>query len=305
MGKIAFVFPGQGAQHAGMGKSLYENSAAARAMLDEFEQIRPGTLENCFSGENLDRTDNTQPCLYAVELAAAAAVMDAGVYPDAVAGFSLGELSAAACAGIMTAEEGFALAVERGRLMRDAAEQVDTGMAAVLKLQTEQVERLCVNYGNVYPVNYNCPGQVTVAGLRAELEEFCQKVKEAGGRAVPLHVQGAFHSPYMQPAAEKFADALKRYTLRELRVPLYSNVTGEPYPGETADLLARQIISPVRWQNIIENMAAAGIDTFVELGPGTTLAGMISRTLPSAKVIAAGDADGVQNAAEVIVGARR
>lgn len=301
MSKIAFVFPGQGAQHAGMGKELYENFPVARELLDRLEAIRPGTLKSCFEGENLDRTDCTQPCLYAVELAAAAAIIDAGVHPDAVAGFSLGEIAAAACSGMVSTEDGFRLAVERGRLMRTAAEQADTGMAAVLKLSADAVEFICKKYTQVYPVNYNCPGQITVAGQKSELENFCREVKEAGGRAVPLRVQGAFHSPFMESAAAEFAGVLAGYTMCEPRVPLYSNVTGMPYIGDYPGLLVAQITRPVRWQTIVKNMAAAGIDTFIELGPGETLCGMISRTLPAANVIAAGNAAGVEKVAEVLI----
>lgn len=298
MGKIAFVFPGQGAQCAGMGRDLYVNFSASREILDRLESIRPGTLDTCFTGGNLDRTDNAQPCLYAVGLAAMAAIMDRGITPDAVAGFSLGELTAAACAGMLTPEEGFALVTVRGRLMREAAEQADTGMAAILKLPPGDVERLCARYSQVYPVNYNSPGQITVAGLKSELESFCQDVKSAGGRAVPLRVQGAFHSPFMAGAKDAFAVELGKYTLREPKVTLYSDVTGEPYAGDYAALLASQITSPVRWQTIVENMAASGIDTFIELGPGEVLCGLINRTLPSAKTFAAGDTAGVKKTAE-------
>lgn len=298
MGKIAFVFPGQGAQCAGMGRDLYENVPASRSILEKLEAIRPGTLDTCFSGENLDRTDNAQPCLYAVGLAAMAAILDRGITPDAAAGFSLGELTAAACAGMVTPEEGFALVTVRGRLMREAAEQADTGMAAILKLSPEDVEQLCANYSQVYPVNYNSPGQITVAGLKSELDSFCRDVKAAGGRAVPLRVQGAFHSPFMAGAKEAFTAELAKYTLRRPRTTLYSDVTGEPYSGDYASLLASQITSPVRWQTIVEHMAASGIDTFVELGPGEVLCGLINRTLPSAKTFAAGDTAGVKKTAE-------
>ena len=190
MGKIAFVFSGQGAQYSGMGKSLYEASPAAKAVFDTAEQLRPGTIAQCFESpvEELSITKNTQPCLFCVDLAAAAALREAGVTADAVAGFSLGEVAAVTFAGVFTAAEGFSLVVKRGEAMQAAAEAVDSAMAAVLKLENEKVEELCRMHQGVFPVNYNCPGQLVVAGLKSSLGAFIEDVAANGGKAVPLKV---------------------------------------------------------------------------------------------------------------------
>lgn len=303
MGKIAFIFPGQGAQCAGMGRELYENCDEARRVLDHFEQLRPGTLETCFNGgEALDRTDGAQPCLYAVGLAAAAAFsVRSGIKPDFTAGFSLGELTAAAFAGMFNPDDGFRLVCRRGESMRAAAEQAETGMAAILKLSSEQVEELCGHYSQLYPVNYNSPGQISVAGLKTELDAFCRDVKTAGGRAVPLKVQGAFHSPFMEPAAKEFALALNSYKLYPPELTLYSDVTGRPYDGDRVSQLTSQITSPVRWQSIVEHMAQNGADTFVEFGPGAVLCGLIGRTLPSSRTFPVGDLAGLNAALEGVI----
>lgn len=286
MGKIAFVFAGQGDQFPGMGKELYETEPAAKAVFDACETIRPGTLKQCFEGsaDELKETANTQPCLFAMELAAAAALNEKGIRPDMVAGFSLGEVVAATAAGLFTPETGFSLVCKRGHLMQKASETQDTAMAAVVKLTNEQVESICAQFEGVYPVNYNCPGQVSVSGLTNAMPAFFQAVKAAGGRALPLKVKGAFHSPFMLEASKAFGEVLSKADFRETAIPLYSNLTANPYEGSVSELLARQIASPVRWEAIIRNMIAAGADTFVEIGPGKTLSNMIKKIDGNVKI---------------------
>lgn len=280
MGKVAFVFSGQGAQAPGMGLDLYEHSPAARAAFDALEKIRPGTLEQCFRGseEELKETINTQPCMVAMELAALAALREAGYAPDMAAGFSLGELSALCCGGAMDAETAFRLTCRRGALMQRAAESQKTGMAAVVKLTNAEVEKLCTAFRQVWPVNYNCPGQVTVSGAEEEMAAFGAAVKAAGGRAIPLKVRGAFHSPFMAEAAEEFRKELAAAALRAPVIPVYANLTGAPYGADAAATLGWQMCSPVRWEASVRGMIAAGADVFVELGPGKTLCGLIAKT---------------------------
>lgn len=285
MGGVSFLFSGQGDQFPGMGQNLYETYPAAREAFDLCESLRPGTLEQCFRGtaEELKETRNTQPCLFAMELAAAAVLEEKGIVPEAAAGFSLGEVTAAAFTGIVDRETGFRLVCKRGALMQAAAEQFDTSMAAVVKLTPETVQELCSRYSQVYPVNFNCPGQITVSGLAEQMTAFAADVKAAGGRAIPLKVGGAFHSPFMAQAAQAFADELANAAMSKGRMPLYSNVTARPYEEDPRDLLSRQIASPVLWERIIRNMADAGMDTFIEIGPGKTLTNMVKKILPQAK----------------------
>lgn len=279
MGKIAFVFAGQGAQHPGMGKELAEISDAAAEVFKTADQIRPGTSAQCFEGtdEELKKTDNTQPCMYAVEMAAAAALTEKGIKADMTAGFSLGELAALTYSGAADLESGFRLVCKRGQLMQQAAEKQDASMAAVLKLTPEKVEEVCAGFENVYPVNYNCPGQISVSGDAAEMKAFRGAVKEAGGRAIPLKVSGAFHSPFMKEAGDAFAEEIEKFDFGKPGCALYSNCTGEEYGDDVKRSLSDQMCSPVRWEKIIRNMIDAGADTFIELGPGNTLAGFISK----------------------------
>lgn len=329
MGKIAFVFSGQGDQYPGMGRELADKYPAAAKVYEICDSIRPGTSRQCFEGtdEELKETKNTQPCLFATELATAAALtsqIDPAAAaaltcpsgpsavkacpseatavkacpsaapavksgPDAVAGFSLGEVAAAAFAGIFSLETGFRLVCRRGELMQQEADKFDTAMAAVVKLDEQQVRDLCDQFSGIYPVNFNCPGQITVSGLSSQMPGFFAKVKEAGGRALPLKVKGAFHSPFMEEAARSFREELSHAEIRPMTIPLYSNVTARLYDGDVAGMLSRQIASPVQWEKIIRNMIADGFDTFIEIGPGRTLTNIIKKTDPSVRAVTAAE----------------
>lgn len=279
MGKIAFVFSGQGDQYPGMGKDLYEKYLVAQKIYDLCDAIRPGTSLQCFDGaeEELKETKNTQPCLFAMELAAASVLLEKGIVPDVVAGFSLGEVVAATVSGTFDNETGFRLVCKRGELMQREAEKFDTSMAVVVKLTPEQVQEICSKYSDVYPVNFNCPGQITASGISTQMAEFFADVKAAGGRVIPLKVKGAFHSPFMNDAAKAFAEELATADVKERIIRLYSNMTAEPYGNEVVSLLSSQICNPVQWEKIVRNIIADGVDTFVEIGPGKTLTNMVKK----------------------------
>lgn len=285
MDKIAFVFSGQGDQYPGMGKEFAEKYPAAASVYEMCDRLRPGTSVQCFDGtaEELKETKNTQPCLFAFELAAAMVLQEKGVSPEAVAGFSLGEVVAAAYNNIFDHETGFRLVCRRGELMQREAEKAETSMAAVVRLTAGQVQELCDGFSDVYPVNYNCPGQIAVSGLSSQMKDFSVKVKETGGRAIPLKVKGAFHSPFMERAAEAFAKELVKVEIKPGRATLYSNMTAEPYTEDVVGLLSKQICSPVQWEKTICNMIADGIDAFIEIGPGSTLTNMIKKINPQVK----------------------
>ncbi|MBQ2720497.1 MAG: ACP S-malonyltransferase, partial [Clostridia bacterium] len=272
MGKIAFVFSGQGDHHPGMGKELADKYRSAASVYEMCDSIRPDTSSQCFEGteEELKETKNTQPCLFAMELAATYVLKEKGIVPDAVAGFSLGEVVAATVSGIFDNETGFRLVCKRGELMQKEAEKFDTSMAAVVKLTEEQIREVCKKYENIYPVNFNCPGQITVSGLTKQMTGFYADIKAAGGRAIPLKVKGAFHSPFMNKAAEEFAEEIKKVNINKNNITLYSNMTAEPYTEDVKTLLSEQICNPVMWKKIIKNMISNGIDTFIEIGPGKT-----------------------------------
>ena len=211
------------------------------------------------------------------ELALAAVLTEQGFKADMCAGFSLGELSALCYAGAIDFETGLKLVMRRGELMQQDAEKADTFMAAVIRLPEEKLMEIIAGFDNVYAVNFNGAGQITVAGAAEHQEAFSEAVKEAGGRAMPLKVSGAFHSPYMNDAAKAFEDVIAEQSFTTPEITVYSDTTGKPYEGDVADTLKKQIINPVHWETIVKDMIANGVDTFIEVGPGKTLTGLIKR----------------------------
>ena len=300
MGKIAFVFAGQGAQSVGMGKDVYVAIPAAREVFAKADAVRPETSNQCFEADaaELMQTKNTQPCVYTVDLAMAAALEAEGIHADMAAGYSLGELAALTYAGAMTVEEGTRVVAERGRLMQIASEAHETGMAAVLKLPDEKVEEICSKYPDLYPVNYNSDGQVSVAGDKEQILHMAEDVKAEKGLAKVLDVSGAFHSPYMNQAAEDFATFLADAEIGEVGIPVYSNRTALPYEGDYKQLLVEQIINPVYWKKLVRNMIDEGVDTFIELGPGKALTSMITRISKDVKMYRVSDMETLQKTVE-------
>lgn len=286
MGSVAFLFAGQGAQHPAMGVDLIEASPAAAEVFAIADEVRPGTSEQCRSAskEELSRTENTQPCVFVHDLAVAAALRERGVVPAACAGFSLGEVAALTFAGAFDRRAGFELVCERAALMAAAAERHPGGMRAVIKLDAAQVEDLAAKAGeDCWPVNYNSPQQTVVAGAPEALQALDVLVKEAGGRAMKVAVSGAFHSPYMAEATCGLAAYIEAgHAPSPLLIPVVANMTAAPYPADpraASDVLAQQVSHAVRWVDTLHALQDQGVDTFIEVGPGKTLSGLVKRTL--------------------------
>ncbi|MCL2294869.1 MAG: ACP S-malonyltransferase [Spirochaetes bacterium] len=275
---LALVFPGQGAQFPGMGKELYETSQAARKIFDAAEAIRKGTITQCFEAtkEELSQTNNTQPCIFTVSLAYAASLEEQGKRAAVTAGFSVGEVAALTYAGVFSFEDGFKAVIKRAELMSACAAKTKGTMAAVLKLDAGKVEELCKEHG-VFAVNYNCPGQIVASGEENAMAAFVAKVNASGGRAMPLAVSGAFHSPLMTEAADEFRKYLESISISAPKISVYANLTAKPYEGDIKDIFAKQIKSPVLWEQAVTNMLAHGITEFIEAEPGKVLTGLISK----------------------------
>ena len=279
--KQACVFPGQGAQYVGMGKDLYEQNETVRALFERANEVLGFRITDImFEGtaEELKQTKVTQPAVFLHSVAMAAAL---GVTPDAVAGHSLGEFSALVVSGALTFEEGLRLVAKRAEAMQQACEAVPGTMAAVLNLSDEAVEAACAAVeGVVVAANYNCPGQLVISGEVSAVEAACVKCTEAGARrALVLPVGGAFHSPLMEPAREELARAIAAADFQTPRCPIYQNVDAKPHtdPVEIRTNLIAQLTAPVRWTQIVQQMTADGVDTYLELGPGTVLQGLIRK----------------------------
>lgn len=291
MGSVAFLFAGQGAQHPEMGVDLIEASPAAAKVFAIADEVRPGTSGQCRSAskEELSQTENTQPCVFVHDLAVAAALRERGVVPAACAGFSLGEVAALTFAEAFDTRAGFELVCERAALMAAAAERHPGGMRAVIKLDAAQVESLAAQAGkDCWPVNYNSPQQTVVAGAPEALQTLDVLVKEAGGRAMKVAVSGAFHSPYMAEATCGLAAYIEAgHVPSPLLIPVVANMTAAPYPADpqaASEVLANQVSHAVRWVDTLHALQDQGVDTFIEVGPGKTLSGLVKRTLSDVRM---------------------
>lgn len=283
MAKIGIIFPGQGAQYPGMGEKLYEAYHEIRELYENAEKIFPGITEISFHGtaDDLKKTENTQPALYLAELSAALILKKNGIEASALAGFSLGEIPALSFGGAFDYIEGFRIVCKRGEFM-SADPGVETAMAAVLKLDGETVEKICASHSGLYPVNYNCPGQITVSGTKEALNDAKAEFTEAGGRVIPLAVSGAFHSPFMDKASEEFGAFLNTCDIKSPVTTVYANRNAAPYEN-VVETMQAQINHPVLWEKTVRAMAESGVDTFIEVGPGQTLSKFVQKTVPGAK----------------------
>lgn len=295
MGKIAFVFPGQGAQAVGMGKDAYEAHPGARRVFEEADAALGFKLTDViFHGpeEELKQTVNTQPALLATSLALHEALREKGVAPDYVAGHSLGEYSALAVAGVVSYADAVRTVRARGSFMEKAVPGGRGAMAAVLGAERGALSELCARVsasaGAVEMANVNCPGQIVVSGTKEGVQAIVELAKEIGAkRVIPLEVSGPFHSSLMQPAAEELAGVLQGIPMAPAKVPVVANVTAEPVqdPEQIRKLLVRQVVSPVLWEDSVLKLIALGVDTFVEIGSGTVLVGLIKKIDKTVKVV--------------------
>lgn len=282
MRKTAFIFPGQGAQYAGMGQDFYKSFSVCRKVFDIASEASGLDIAKlCFEeNEQLNQTEYTQICMLAVEAAILKAVEQQGVASDVNAGLSLGEYGALAASGAMELDDAFRVVRRRGILMQEA---VPSGgaMAAVLALDAAVIEEVCQGINGIVSIaNYNCPGQIVITGEEEAVEAACRELKAAGAkRTVRLKVSGPFHSPMLAGAGEKLGEVLAGVKLKEFATPYITNVTAD-YVTSTEEikaLLCRQVASGVRWQQSMERMLADGVDTFIEIGPGKTLSGFMRK----------------------------
>ncbi len=289
MSKIAFMFPGQGAQKAGMGKDFYEQSETARQVIDKASELLDIDMkELCFEeNDRLDQTEYTQAALVTVCMAMEHVLRERGLKADVTAGLSLGEYCAIASAGGMSAEDAIKTVRKRGILMQNAVPDGKGSMAAVLGLASDVIEKAIEGIDGVSIANYNCPGQIVITGWKESVEKASEALKEAGAkRVLPLNVSGPFHSPMLTEAGEELGRVLENVEVSPLAIPYVTNVTAEYVTDitETKALLANQVASSVRWQQSVENMIADGVDIFVEIGPGKTLAGFMRKINHDVKV---------------------
>ncbi len=290
MSKTAFLYPGQGVQNAGMGKDFYDNSALSREVFDRAsETLELDMKELCFEkNDRLDLTEYTQAALVTTYLAITKELENRGVRADIAAGLSLGEYAAITAAGAMTQMQAVRLVRKRGILMQNTVPAGEGAMCAVLALDEKVIEQILEEIGDVSIANYNCPGQIVITGKTDQVAAAKEKLEAAGARrCIMLNVSGPFHSPLLKEAGTALFEEMEHMEFTSLKIPYITNVTAEKVTDsrEIKELLAKQVYSPVRWMQSMATLLAEGVDTFVEIGPGRTLAGFMKKIAPQAKVL--------------------
>ena len=283
--KTAFIFSGQGAQYAGMGKELYDNFQCVKEVFDKADSVLDFKVTDMCFGEDdrLNDTEYTQPALLTMSYAIYKLMSEKGLKADYVAGLSLGEYSAHAVSGTMSFEEAVKLVRKRGKFMTEAVPKGEGAMCAVLSLEAEKIQEACDEVketGRCMIANYNAPGQIVIAGDKEAVEKAAEIVKEKGAkRAVMLNVSGPFHTSLLKPAADKLNEELNKIKLNDMDIPVITNLTAEIVESkeQVVDILTKQVMNPVKWEQSVKKMIELGVDTFVEMGPGKTLSSFVKK----------------------------
>ena len=305
MSKIAFIFPGQGAQACGMGQDFYEQTETGKRIFDKATELMGFSMPQlCFEeNDRLDITEYTQAAMVTASIAMMRVLEENGIKPDVAAGLSLGEYCALAAAGVMSDEDAIRTVRQRGILMQEAVPVGEGAMAAILALDASAIEEVTGAMEGVWIANYNCPGQIVISGEKAAVEDACEKLKAAGAkRAVMLNVSGPFHSGMLADAGERLGEVLSLVELYEPQIPYVANVTAQyvKSAAEVKELLTRQVSSSVRWQQSVEAMIADGVDTFIEIGPGKTLAGFMRKISRDVKTLNVEKLEDISKVAEAL-----
>lgn len=305
MSKLAFMFPGQGAQYIGMGQDFYEHTETGKKIIDRASELLGFSVpELCFQeNDRLDKTEYTQAAMVTVSIAMMKVLEEKGIKPDVAAGLSLGEYAALVAAGAMKEDDAISVVRQRGILMQEAVPAGIGSMAAVLGLDNQAIEDVVGKLPDVWIANYNCPGQTVISGKKEAVDLACEKLKEAGAkRTILLKVSGPFHSGMLTEAGEKLGKVLEKVEIAEPVIPYVANVTAEYVREDSAikDLLKNQVFSSVRWQQSVEAMLSNGTDVFIEIGPGKTLAGFMKKIDRKAKVLNIEKLEDIEKAVEAL-----